>query len=207
MDAALLHPGRFIKSQEFKGEDVTYTIASITLEDFEDENKKVKTKGTIAFKEITKLWIINRTNSDCLKGMWGKETDNWIGKRVTLYPAPFFDNFTKEHTTAIRVRGSPDLKEATTITVHLPRKKPVQVKMAKTGSKFLAQDDLEAELAAISVAIAALEPTKDACNAAWSAGLGKRIEGLPPAERKEKTAEFAKRRAGAPSAEAPPPPA
>lgn len=192
MDVALLHPSRFLKSAEFKGKDTTLTITGVQLEELEDENGKKKTKGIVSFKETTKLLVINRTNSDCIKGMFGRETDNWIGKRVTLYPAPFFDNFTKEHTTAIRVKGSPDIKEATTITVHLPRKKPTQVKMARTGvsSAPIAGDELAAEMDAIRAALEPHRGNAQACDAAWKAGIGARIGRLPPAEREVMTSEF-----------------
>lgn len=195
MDASLLHPSRFLKSAEFRGKDVTYTIRSIELEELEDEQGKKKTKGIVGFAETPKLLVINRTNSDCIKGMFGRETDNWVGKRVTFYPAPFFDNFTKEHTTAIRVRGSPDIKESVTVSVHLPRKKATTVKMTKTGAAPgpLSVDELRSECAAIDEAIDGA-PTPEACDAAWTAGLGKRINALPPNERAQKTARFKARK-------------
>lgn len=209
MDAALLHPSRFLKSAEFAGKDVTYTIASIQLEELESEDGKSKTKGVVGFRETKKLLVINRTNSDCIKGMFGRETDNWIGKRVTFFPAPFFDNFTKEHTTAIRVRGSPDIKEATTVTIHLPKKKPTQVKMVKTGAAPgpLNGDELAAEVAAIEAAIAECD-SPAVCDAAWKAGLGARINRLPPTDRDLMTAAFKLRKSEtrAPSSEAPPTP-
>lgn len=207
MDAALLHPSRFLKSAEFAGKDVTYTIASIQLEELESEDGKSKTKGVVGFRETKKLLVINRTNSDCIKGMFGRETDNWIGKRVTFFPAPFFDNFTKEHTTAIRVRGSPDIKEATTVTIHLPKKKPTQMKMTKTGAATgpLEGDELAAELAAIDAAIAACE-SPAACDAAWKAGLGARINRLPPPDRDIMTATFKVRKAATRTSDVPPAP-
>lgn len=210
MDVALLHPSRFIKSQEFLGKDVTFTITAVHLEELEDENNQKVDKGVISLKETNKRWIINRTNSDCMKGMFGRETKDWVGKRVTLFPAPFYNNFTKEHTTAIRVRGSPDLKEATTVTIALPRKKPVQMKMAKTGTNGapppMEGDELQAELDAISALIAATAP--EACNAAWAGpnGLGRRIDRLPPEEKKAKTNEFKLRRSGATAAPTEPAP-
>ena len=54
------------------------------------------------------------------------------GKRVTLFPAPFSDSFTGEQSTAIRVRGSPDIAKSTTVEVHLPRKKPIRMQMTRT---------------------------------------------------------------------------
>lgn len=133
MDAALLFPSKYLKSADFKGKDVTLTIASIKLEDLADDKGGTKTKGIVAFKETPKLWVLNRTNVECVKGMFGRETDAWLNKRVTLYPAPFHDPFTNERTTAIRLRGSPDIEKQMTVEVRLPRKKPVKATMIKTG--------------------------------------------------------------------------
>lgn len=207
MDVALLHPSRFLKSQEFAGKDVTYTIKSIVLEELEDENAQKKVKGLMCFEETPKMLVINRTNSDCLKGMFGRETNNWVGKRVTFFPEPFFNRMTKEQTTAIRVRGSPDIKEATTVTVALPRKKPVQMKMSKTSvGGALGGDELAAEVATIKGVIDACASPEE-CDKAWVQVLdnGKRVSRLPAAEKKEVTEYFTARkrtlRAAAPASE------
>jgi hypothetical protein len=189
MDAALLHPGRFLKSQEFKGKDVTYTLASVDLEEFEDAKKRKKTKGVISFKETSKLFIINRTNTDCIKGMFGRETNDWIGKRVTFYPAPFFDNFTKEHTTAIRVRGSPDIAAPMSVVIRLPMKADVTVTMQRTGGPASAPppmdgDAIEQEKEALKGHIKACA-TPEAMDKAWTSGLGAKVDRLPPTDKEE----------------------
>lgn len=134
MDFELLFPGRFIKSAQFNGRDVTMTIKAVVLEELEGIRGKQQ-KGIVSFEERPLQWVLNRTNASALKAMFGRETNGWVGKRVTLYPAPFRDLATDEETTAIRVRGSPDLKVDLTFELALPRKKPVQVKLARTGSK------------------------------------------------------------------------
>ena len=129
-----LFPGRFIKSGEFQGKDVTLTISRVRIEELEGDGGK-KVRGIVSFRETKKEWVLNRTNGECLKALWGKETDNWLGKRVTLWPAPFQDNLTGEKTTAIRVRGSPDIDKPCTFELKLPRKKSATVTLAKTGSQ------------------------------------------------------------------------
>jgi hypothetical protein len=32
-----------------------------------------------------KVWVMNKTNMKIIKKWHGKETDNWIGKQITLY--------------------------------------------------------------------------------------------------------------------------
>ena len=141
MDVALLFQSRFLKSQEFKGKEVTLKIAGVHLEDLATEGPKVKgqaptkRKGLVSFTDTEKLWVINRTNADCLKAMFGRDTDKWIGRRVTLYPAPFENRLTGETTTCIRVLGSPDIAAPVNALVALPLRKPITMRMAKTDPK------------------------------------------------------------------------
>jgi hypothetical protein len=181
MDAALLTPSRFIKSADFLGKDVTYTITKIQLEKLEGK-KGIEKKGIVFFSEEEKAWVLNRTNVECLKGMWGRETDNWIGKRVTLYPEAMKDSFTGEDITGIRLRGSPDLDRDVTITIELPRKKPIQKTMRRTGSapvgraNTLSDPDTEAAILRNRIngakSVAALDEM-------WTEGMGGQIKRLP----------------------------
>lgn len=131
MDVALLNPGRFLKSQELRG-DTTFTITHIETEELEDTEGDTQVKGLLHLKETNKLWVINVTNALCCKAMFGRETDAWKGKRVTLYAAPWTDQTTKEATTCIRVRGSPDLAADVPFVLKLARKKPQHLVMRKT---------------------------------------------------------------------------
>ena len=131
MDYSLLFPSEYLKSAQFNGRDVTLTIKSVSLEELEGIQGK-KLKGIIGFQERPLKWVLNRTNASALVAMFGRETDAWRGKRVTLWPAPFTDPQTGEATTAIRVRGSPDISANMEFELRLPRKKPLTVKLLKT---------------------------------------------------------------------------
>ncbi len=127
LDYDALFPGRFIKAGDFKGHDVTLTIANVRLEDLPNDAGGNKVKGIIAFEGKKKEWVLNRTNGEALKAMWGRDTGEWIGKRVTLYPAPFNGD-----DLAIRVRGSPDLKAPLDFELKLPRKRPTKTRLLVT---------------------------------------------------------------------------
>src|SRR3954463_14390020 len=124
MDAALLTPSKYIKAATFQGRDRNVTITAVTLQQLEREDGTKETKGLISVAETPKQWILNVTNVKCLIAMFGRETDKWIGKKVTLYPAP---NEMSESGVAIRVRGSPDLAKDVTFTLKLSRKKPKSI--------------------------------------------------------------------------------
>ncbi len=140
MDFDQLFPGRFMKSGEFKGKDVTLTIAKVFLEDMpDDKSGGVRAKGIVAFEKTPKHWVLNKTNATCLRAMFGRETDEWIGKRVTLYPAPYQDPFTGEMGTAIRVRGSPDITVSKPVEIKMHKRKPTSLTMISTGKKTAPQ--------------------------------------------------------------------
>lgn len=112
-----LYPGRFIKAVDFKGKRVTLRIAKVDLEDLEGDKGKQR-KGVIGFESTEKLWALNKTNGICLKEMFGKKVQEWVGKRVTLFPAQY------DGEDCIRVWGSPELEVDREITISLPRKRP-----------------------------------------------------------------------------------
>jgi hypothetical protein len=127
MDYETLFPGRFVKSVDLKGKDATVTIKGVRAEDIDG-----KTKAVITFEETKKEWVVNRTNAEAIKLMFGRETDEWLGKRITIYSATIADPFNGGNTTAIRVRGSPDISKAASATVQRGRKS-IKVSVAPTG--------------------------------------------------------------------------
>lgn len=131
MDFDTLYPARFLKAGEFGGRDVTYTIKAVQLEELGEDSQK-KAKAVVTFGDAPKQWVMNRTNGTCLKAMFGRETDAWVGKRVTLFPANITDPFTGEDTIAIRVRGSPDIAEGFAFQAKIGRK-TVNMRVQKTG--------------------------------------------------------------------------
>lgn len=132
-----LFPGRFLKSGEFKGKDVTLMISGIRLEELPGE-KGPRVRGIIAFNGTTKELVLNKTNGECLKALFGRDTGKWLGKRVTFYPAPYTDSFTGEVGTAIRVRGSPEIEADLRVEIRMPKKKPMTMVMRATGKKAAA---------------------------------------------------------------------
>jgi hypothetical protein len=125
-----LYPGRFLKAGEFKGRDVDLTIVRVQIDELEG-NKGKQMKGVLSFKETPKELVLNRTNGECIKAMFGRRLADWVGKRVTLFPQKIESDLAD---LAIRVRGSPDLSADVTFTLSLPRKKPRDLTLKRTGS-------------------------------------------------------------------------
>lgn len=119
-----LYPGRFIKAADLKGKNVTLKIASVSIEELIGD-KGPKIKGIIAFEKTDKHLALNRTNGICLKAMFGKKVQEWVGHRVTLFPSEWNGE------DCIRIYGSPDIAADMVASIALPRRRPYDMTMHK----------------------------------------------------------------------------
>ena len=69
-----------------KPKDYTLEIESVGSQNLKTrEVPKGKRKAVIRFKGASKGFVSNSTNCETIEGMYGDNTDNWVGKLVTLY--------------------------------------------------------------------------------------------------------------------------
>lgn len=128
-----LFPGRFLKAGLFNGKAVTLTIADVDAEPLPQDNGKDRTRGVLTFRETDKQLVLNSTNGQCIRAMFGRKVPDWIGKRVTFVPER--DRFGREVVDAIRIAGSPDLSAPIDAEIRMPRKKPKFRKLEVTGKR------------------------------------------------------------------------
>lgn len=81
MDMGAAFPSRFLKPQDLEG-DRKVQILDVMMEQVQTEFKPV-----IYFRGVEKGLVLNRTNNTVLISLFGKESNNWKGKSVTLYPS------------------------------------------------------------------------------------------------------------------------
>jgi hypothetical protein len=135
-----LYPGRFMKAGEFKGKKPTLTISRVKIEELIGD-KGPQIRGVIFFQETEKQWALNKTNGICLKAMFGRKVQEWIGHRVTLFAGMW------NAEECIRVWGSPELKTDTDVSIQLPRKRPFNMTLhavRKGGAEAHAADPAKA---------------------------------------------------------------
>lgn len=117
-----LFPGRFLKAGLLKGKTQVFTIASVDREALPQENNTERDRGILSFKETKLQLVLNSTNGQCLRAMFGRKVQDWVGKRVGLVPEK--DRFGRDEVDAIRIYGSPDITQDMTVEIVMPRKKP-----------------------------------------------------------------------------------
>lgn len=99
-----LFPRKYATGEDLAGKSVALTISHLRLE------KMIPTPGTapvekwvVFFKEAQKGIVLSKTLAfQISKAVGSEDTDDWVGKKVVLYPEPV--NVAGYTRTAIRAR-------------------------------------------------------------------------------------------------------
>lgn len=78
-----LYPSRFLSADDIDGE-VPVIIASLGFEKMKDNDGKEQDKPILSFLKVEKGLVLNKTNAQRIADIYGDETDNWVGKKITL---------------------------------------------------------------------------------------------------------------------------
>ena len=99
-----MFPTNLLKAQDVTdaGGEMPLTISKIDLKDFDGDNG-VKERKPIIFFTNDKQMVCNKTNGTTLGEMFGNETDEWIGKEITLIVQNV--DFAGKSTPAIRIKN------------------------------------------------------------------------------------------------------
>lgn len=122
-----LFPGRYMKAGQLGERKHTFTIADVQLETLPDDKGGERGKGVIFFREVPYAWVVNKTNSLCIRAMFGRTVDAWVGKRITLFRGEYKGDY------AIRVWGSPEIRSDMQVKIKLPKRKDQTMTMHAVG--------------------------------------------------------------------------
>jgi hypothetical protein len=134
MHADLLFPSKYLKAADLHGQDVTLTIYRLQAkEKLVMVGGKTDIKPILFFEEVRdkaaasgkeeKSMVLNVTNKNSIVAFYGTETDDWIGKRITIYAAPCEQS---PSGIAIRVRPTMPLPKSIDTGEVEPAPNPVQ---------------------------------------------------------------------------------
>jgi hypothetical protein len=74
----------YLKADDLGDGDMPVTITKVEAKEFDSDGKK-DWKAVLHFKETEKSLVANKTNCQTIADLHGDETDDWAGKRITLY--------------------------------------------------------------------------------------------------------------------------
>lgn len=98
MNANDLFPSKFLCAEDLDS-DTVVTMKGISKEKV---GKKEEIKPVMHLEEYPKAMVLNKTKVKRIKLKYGKETEDWWGKQITLYPSE--TEYEGEDVPCIRVR-------------------------------------------------------------------------------------------------------
>src|SRR3954467_14294511 len=81
----LLYPNEYIASCDLGGKDAKVTIEKVAVEEVIGSDGKKQAKPVVWFKGAKKRMVCCKTNAKSIAKQHGNDTDQWVGKSVTLY--------------------------------------------------------------------------------------------------------------------------
>ena len=138
MDANNVFPSKYLKASDIGESRPVLTIRSIEIMKLQqDEDSEADSKPALFFEGKEKALLCNKTNWNTLIGLFGSDTDAWIGQRIKIGVADVA--FKGKMTQAIRIstqRVSAPTPAPVAVT-------PIAAALAPVGSKpTLADDDI-----------------------------------------------------------------
>lgn len=91
-------PSRYVQASDLQGRDHDLTIERFEMEQMADG----ETCPVIYFKGHGKGLVLNKTNGRTIAGLYGPNTDHWLGRPITLFPTQ--TDFQGRQVACIRVR-------------------------------------------------------------------------------------------------------
>lgn len=101
-DYRAMFSSEYLSSWDLNGKDVTVTISRVTAGELTGTGGRKTKKPLIYFEGAGKALAANKTNCKTIAAMYGTDTKEWIGKRITLYPTK--TDMAGQQVDAIRVR-------------------------------------------------------------------------------------------------------
>lgn len=86
MKISKIFPSKYVAAADLDGRTVTLTIKGVTMEEMLTHDSKKVSKPVVWFEKATKGFVMNLTNAKIIAALYGDETDDWTGKRISIYP-------------------------------------------------------------------------------------------------------------------------
>ena len=81
-----MFPHDYLCAADLREKEHTVTIESVSLADLQGDDGKKQKKPIVKFQGREKGMVLNKTNARFIAKLYGPQTDQWVGKQVTIYP-------------------------------------------------------------------------------------------------------------------------
>lgn len=112
MNTKQMFPSKWLAATDFGDEDVVVTIKALEFETVGQKGDE-EDKPVLYFREFKKGLVLNKTNCKTIAKLLGDETDDWEGKKITLFTVEV--EYQGQQTLGIRVRSRLPKADAKTV--------------------------------------------------------------------------------------------
>src|SRR3990167_3481787 len=143
-----LFPSKYLRAADIAHEPVV-TIKGVSKENMKNQEGKEETKPVLYFNELEKGIVLNKTNANTVKSMYGEVIEEWVGKRIQLCSV-MVEAF-GDRQPAIRVREEKPPADMATLLKHYTAlyEKALKLKVEKIKDYVVPANIAEDELIAI----------------------------------------------------------
>lgn len=80
-----MFPSTYLSAADLEGKDVELVIDSLKQDKITSETGETSECYLLSFQKAKKAMVLNKTNTKAIASHYGDETDDWKGKKITLY--------------------------------------------------------------------------------------------------------------------------
>lgn len=78
-------PSNYVKAEDVHDQEVTVTIAKLTIENMKNNDGNEERKPVLHFSDYPKQMVVNATNwKRIAQNLGNDDSDFWVGKKITL---------------------------------------------------------------------------------------------------------------------------
>jgi hypothetical protein len=99
-----MQPSKYLKATDAEDGDLILTMSTVKEETL-GMGRDADKKWVLYFEEHPKGLVLNKTNMNTIAKLYGDDTDDWEGKKVTLFATEV--QFKDEMVEALRIRSKP----------------------------------------------------------------------------------------------------
>jgi hypothetical protein len=85
MHFKLMYPSEYLAACDLHGQDAKVVIEKVEVEDIIGSDGKKEQKPVVWFQGKKKRMVLCKTNAKSVAGRHGNDTEQWIGKTITIY--------------------------------------------------------------------------------------------------------------------------
>lgn len=95
---------KYVKVADFDEDEPTVLTVKRLKQERLGMGADAEDKWVVYFEELEKGLVLNKTNAKTIAGLYGDDTDDWIGEKITIRPAEI--EFKGERMMGLRVSPS-----------------------------------------------------------------------------------------------------